>query len=259
MEKRYGMSAAALKYLAALFMLVDHADIIFHLMGQWVGPENLLYYLPRILGRLAFPIFAYLVAEGCRRTHYFPRYLLRLGIFAAVSQLPYLLALQTLGGSVILTFFLAAAAIYGFQRLSQREDASPALAVLPLLGACVLALLLRVDYGFPGVLLVFALYLCGEDRRRLLLYTAVGMALLYLVYQPLAGVLTLPVLLPELILDYLAQTMPFCLLCTAGAEASLLLLARYGGRLGVQNKWFFYWFYPLHLLALWGIKLLILH
>ncbi len=257
MERRFGMSAAALKYFAALFMLVDHADMVFHLMGGFVGPESLLYYLPRYIGRLSFPIFAYFVAEGCRRTHYFPKYLLRLGVFSAVAQLPFSLASGIRGGSVILTFFLAAAAVFCFERLSRRENASPALALLPLLGACALALLLNTDYGFPGVMLVFSLYLCGENRKRLLLCLGVGLALIYLVYQPLTGLLSMPVLQPELMGAYLRQTMPLSILYTLASGASVLLLAQYDGRLGVQSKWFFYWFYPLHLLALWGIKLLI--
>ena len=257
MEKRSGMSAAVLKYLAALFMLVDHWGMVFQPMEPFVGPESLLYYLPRYVGRLAFPIFAYFVAEGCRRTHYFPKYLIRLGIFAAVAEIPYLLTTGVAGGSVVLTFFLAAGAIYAFREISRRENASPALALIPLLAACVLALFLNTDYGLPGVLLVFALYLCGEDRKKLLLCMGVGLALIYLVYHPMLGVLSLPALTPGMIGAYLGQTIPLHLLYALCAEAALLLLSRYNGRLGVQSKWFFYWFYPLHLLVLWVIKLLI--
>lgn len=256
MEKRCGMSAAVLKYLAALFMLVDHWGMMFQPMEAFAEPGSLLCCLPRYAGRLAFPVFAYFVAEGCRRTHCFPKYLIRLGIFAVVAQVPYLLASGTMGGSVMLTFLLAASAVYAFQQIVRRENASPVMALFPLLAACVLATLLNTDYGFPGVLLVFTLYLCGEDRKRQLLCLGVGLALIYLVYHPLSGLLALPALTASLVGAYLRRAMPLHLLYALFAEAAVLLLSRYNGRLGVQSKWFFYWFYPLHLLVLWVIKLL---
>ena len=125
---------------------------------------------------------------------------------------------------MLLTFFLSAGAIYGYERLSKAEH-GPAVSAIPLFAACALALLLNVDYGFPAVLLIFALYLCGDNRRRKLLCLGAGLALLYLLYQPLIGLLSLP------------------------------LLAWYRGQLGVQSKWFFYVFYPAHLLGLWALGL----
>ena len=144
--------------------------------------------LPRLIGRLAFPIFAYFVAEGCRRTRFFHRYLIRLGACALLSQAPFTLATGVWGGSVLLTFFLSAGAIYGYERLSKAEH-GPAVSAIPLFAACALALLLNVDYGFPAVLLIFALYLCGDNRHRKLLCLGAGLALLYLLYQPLDGAL----------------------------------------------------------------------
>ena len=254
MEGRYGLSAAALKYLAALCMLVDHIGVVFPTMLADMGLPAWTDLLPRLIGRLAFPIFAYFVAEGCRRTRFFSRYLLRLGLFALVSQVPFTLATGTWGGNVILTFFLAAGAIRGFERASQ-DGYSPAVASLPLLVCCVLALALNCDYGFPAVLLIFALYLQGEDRKRLLAVLGVGLALIYLVYQPFVELLTLPWLSVSMITRSLASTLPFQALCWLCASASLLLLAGYRGQLGIQSKWFFYVFYPAHLLGLWALSL----
>ena len=254
MENRYSLSAAALKYLAALCMLLDHMGVVFPQLFSGLGLPAALDLLPRCAGRLAFPIFAYFVAEGCRRTRFFHRYLLRLGVFALVSQVPYTLATGIWVGNVILTFFLAAAAVYSFERLVKAEY-SLAVAALPLLGSCVLALLLNTDYGFPAVLLVFGLYLCGEDRRRLLLCLGAGLAVIYLVCGPLMGFLALPVLLPQLVGAYLAAAIPSALACCLCAELSLLPLACYRGQLGLQSKWFFYGFYPAHLLGLWALGL----
>ena len=129
------------------------------------------------------------------------------------------------------------------------------MASLPLLAACVLALVLNCDYGFPAVLLVFALYLCGEDRKRLLLCLGAGLALIYLVYHPLMGVLSLPWLSAPAGGGYLAPACPLQVLYCAVRRLSLLPLACYRGQLGIQNKWFFYVFYPAHLLGLWALGL----
>lgn len=252
METRYGLSAAALKFLAALFMLVDHIGMVFPTMLSDMGLPPWTDALPRLIGRLAFPIFAYFVAEGCRRTRFFSRYLFRLGLFALLSQIPFTLASGVWGGNVILTFFLAAGTIWIFERLNAKGQ-SPAAAWQPLLCGCVLALLLNCDYGFPAVLLIFALYLQGEDRKRLLICLGIGITFIYLIYQPFVGLLTLPWLSAPMILDYLSTALPFYALCWLFAMASLLLLKAYRGQLGIQSKWFFYVFYPAHLLGLWAL------
>ena len=253
METRYGLSAAALKYLAALCMLLDHMGVVFPQLFSGLGLPAALDLLPRCAGRLAFPIFAYFVAEGCRRTRFFHRYLIRLGVCALVSQAPYTLATGIRGGNVVLTLFLAAAAVWGYERLV-KSDYSVTMAALPLLGACVLALALNTDYGFPGVLLVFALYLCGEDRKRLLICLGAGLALIYLVYDPLTGVLSLPWLSGPLIGGYLAAALPLQGLYCLCALLSLVPLGFYRGQHGIQSKWFFYVFYPAHLLGLWALR-----
>ena len=130
----------------------------------------------------------------------------------------------------------------------------PAAASLPLLAACVLALAASCDYGFPGVLLVFALYLCGEGRKRLLVCLGAGLALLYLVYEPLTGVLSLPWLSGPLMSGYLAAALPLQGLYCLCALLSLVPLGFYRGQHGIQSKWFFYVFYPAHLLGLWALR-----
>ena len=253
METRYGLSAAALKYFAALCMLADHAGLVFPDLLSQLGLPAWADALPRLVGRLAFPIFAYFVAEGCRRTRFFSHYLLRLLLFALLSQVPFTLATGTLGGNVILTFFLAAGSVWGFERAVQAGH-GPAAASLPLLAACVLALAANCDYGFPGVLLVFALYLCGEGRKKLLACLGAGVALIYLVYDPLTGVLSLPWLSRSLVGGYLAAALPLQGLYCLCALLSLVPLGFYRGQHGIQSKWFFYVFYPAHLLGLWALR-----
>lgn len=250
MEKQTGLSASALKYFAAFFMLVDHVGVLLEGVLSTTSWGISVFYLLRSMGRIAFPIFLFFVAEGCHRTGNFSSYLLRLGIFAAISEVPFRLFTGNTGSSVILTFFLGALAIYGFERL--REQETPlALTALPLLGACIAALVLNSDYGLPAVLLLFSLHLCGADRRRQVLCLSAGLALFYLVYQPLTGLLsTLPVLWSPLILEYLAAMMPFSVLFFLCTMVAVVLLTRYSGARGGGSRWFFYVFYPAHMLVL---------
>lgn len=251
------MSATALKLLAVVCMLVDHAGVIFPLMEGVAGADSLWYYLPRYVGRLAFPIFVFFAAEGCRKTRSLPRYTLRLGIMAAVSQVPFSLAFHTLGGSMMLTLFLGVAAVLCTQRLQEKEF-GPGVCLAPVLGACAAALLTGSDYGAAGVLLLFALYLCGENRRRQLRCLLMGLALIYLVYFPLISLLSQPILTSARLEALLQFTLPQHVIYFLCAAASVLLLSAYSGARGRGFKWFFYWFYPLHLLALWGLSVLIL-
>ena len=252
------MSATALKLLAVVCMLVDHAGVVFPLMGGVTGPESLWYYLPRYVGRLAFPIFVFFAAEGCRKTRSLPRYALRLGVMAAVSQIPFSLASKTLGGQHDAHPLSGGWRRCGSPGGSRSGGYGPGVCLVPLLCACAAALLTGSDYGAAGVLLLFALYLCGEDRRRQLRCLLAGLALIYLIYYPLIALLSQPILTSARLEVLLGFTLPQHVIFFLCAAASALLLQAYNGERGRGFKWFFYWFYPLHLLALWGLSLLIL-
>lgn len=258
-----GLSAAWLKYFAAFFMLVDHTEAIFGLMGFVTGPDTTLFYLLRFLGRMAFPNFVFFVAEGCRKTHNFPGYLKRLFVFALIAQLPFSLAFGHLGGSVILTFFLGALGVWCYEQI-RATKLFAVLRWLPVLAFAALAEWLQTDYSWFGVLLICVLYLCGAHRRRQLICLAVGLIFFYLLYDPgrmisswiPAGLSPLDAL-PQMLPYYAAQWLPYHLLNTLFACMPLALLAFYRGARGRGNKWFFYWFYPGHLLLLFFLRILL--
>lgn len=263
-----GLTATQLKYFAAVFMVIDHIGMLFAPMAPFFPADSLWFYAFRYLGRLAFPIFAYFAAQGCRKTSNYPRYLLRLGLFGAVTHAVAYIATGGTGGSVIATFFLAAAAIGACRALKNKGYGWLGLPVT--IALLVLAQLLRVDYGWVGVLTVLAVYAAGSDRRRQLLALAGCLLLYYLAggvwtyFGPAAlallksgnwtGMLAqLTAYLPSFRRFYL----PYSLLMTGFACLALLPLSRYNGQRGNGSRWFFYWFYPGHLVVLYALSMLI--
>ena len=244
---RYGLSAAALKYLAALFMLVDHIGMVFPttptelglptwaagIDGFWPFPFSPTSW-PRAA---AAPASSTAISSGWERVPFSPR---------RPSPWP-----PASGAEVCSSPSSSAPEPSTAMSVCPKQSTAQPCRPFPCLRPGALALLLNVDYGFPAVLLIVALYLCGDNRRRKLLCLG-----------------TRPRSHPALPAPDRARpfshcsgrtgwraicSMPsLCLLSTHCApKASLLLLAWYRGQLGVQSKWFFYVFYPAHLLGLW--------
>ena len=83
------MSAFVLKLIAVVSMLIDHAAYSLFLAGVFTGKG---YVYMRAVGRIAFPIFAYMIVNGFEKTHDVRRYFSRLALFAVISQPVYRLA-----------------------------------------------------------------------------------------------------------------------------------------------------------------------
>lgn len=202
-----------LKCIAIVSMALDHTGAVLYPSQIWL----------RCLGRIAFPIFCFLIVEGFFHTHDVRRYMGRLGVFALISEIPYDLAfrgvpLEYAHQNVFFTLLIG----IGMMVLLERNREWPVKAVILLL-AMWLAVLIRSDYNFRGVLLIFVFYIFHESRW--LAVTAGG--LWNFLYQGVIqkyGVL------------------------------SVLPLALYNGERGRKMKYFFYTFYPAHLLLLYGIS-----
>lgn len=89
------LTAFHLKVIALLTMIVDHTA------ATLVSVRLPVYPLLRGIGRIAFPIYAFLIAEGCRHTRSREKYLLRLGVFALISQVPFVMAFSRFGGRTL--------------------------------------------------------------------------------------------------------------------------------------------------------------
>lgn len=222
---RRGLSAAALKWIALASMTVDHfaASGLYYLLAARFGFGSGEWYLPlRLIGRLAFPIYAFLLTEGFRCTRSRKRYALRLALFAALSEVPFDLmssgsAYNTVQQNVFFTLLLGLAALMAAEPLAEKGKRWQALAVV--LAFAGLAQLLRTDYGFFGVALIAVLHFLRERETEK--YLAGGALLLGLGAMEMA------------------------------AWPSFILLHFYDGRRGRGGavlKWAFYAYYPAHLL-----------
>lgn len=205
-----------LKMIAIAAMAIDHIGAI--LFPQYLGL--------RIIGRIAFPIFAFTLVEGFLHTKDVKKYMMRLGILALISEVPFDLAfygapLEFSHQNVFFTMFLGIAMLYLYLKNISRWKQ-----FIVVLGMLLLADFLCTDYSSAGLLMIFWYYQFRGKR----IWQLIGMALINIFYM-----------------GYLQVYACF----------SALPIAMYNGERGPKCKWFFYWFYPVHLLILYLINLVI--
>ena len=225
------MPGSVIKIIAALTMLIDHAGLILFPGQYWM----------RIVGRIAFPLFAYCITEGYRYTRHRLRYFLQIFLLGVGCQIVYYIAERDWYLGILLTFSLSIVLMELARRCKaafQSEDKKAAWLWGVAFFAAVLAVwgfttVVTVDYGFVGVLLPVLAYLPEEVGLRKGLFIAGTLALAVDQYLP-AG--------------YVGQF--FGLLAVP-------FLCAYNGKPGKHRmKWFFYIFYPAHLALLYGIAAL---
>lgn len=137
-----------MQLLSMLTMLIDHIGLIFF-------PDESIW---RIIGRIAFPLYAYGIVEGYRHTSNLSKYLLRLFILMIISQVPYMLAIQTVRINVICTLLLSVLALIALDRLKKNS-----IKILVIL-LCVVAMeFIPMDYGSYGLLLVLIYRFARSD------------------------------------------------------------------------------------------------
>ncbi len=243
--KRFAvLNRNAIKMIAALAMLLDHVGLVF-----FFGTP--LYMPLRALGRIAFPLFAYLFAEGCiftrsRTRHFFTVFLLGAlcqGVFFLFTQQLYPLnILLTLSLAMLLVFAAEDAKAALFSEGTQRKRLLPlTVFALTLLLAFVLNLFFVFDYGFLGTVIPMIVALFDLRGRKLPPAIRERDAILprILVCGGLSALLSL--------FSPFGYIQLFCL-----SAVPILLL--YNGKEGKRKmKYFFYLFYPLHLALIQGL------
>lgn len=208
---RFEFNSFVLKWIAIVTMLIDHVGAVFF--------DDIVAL--RCVGRLAFPIFCFLLVEGFYHTRDVKKYAVRLFVFALLSEVPYDLCfhfeLFYVSGQNI--FFTLLTGLL-MMALLEREHA-PWKRICILLIASAAAQLLCFDYGCMGIAMIFCFY----ELRGSFSMKAAFVAVLNILSGPVQ----------------------------AFGALALIPIWFYNGERGPSMKYFFYFFYPLHLLLLFGI------
>lgn len=249
------INAQQLKLLAMIFMLIDHIGVTLNTIYRYevAGIEMVnfmsdAYESFRILGRLAFPIFAFLIAEGCAYTRDLKAYRNRLFFFGLLSQLPYQAVTNLTvghfnlwhysGGNVLLTFTLGVIAVECYQKLLKNPH-QRLLWSLAILGTFVIVIFFQTEYDIVGIGLILGIYLLRPKKDTDLDATIMGSKFLQVI---VCGLMTA---------GYYQLFYPFFSWYTMVATLAVIPLGLYNGKPGNRRgKLSFYLFYPLHLTVL---------
>lgn len=239
------ISSFTLKVAAIVGMTLCHVGVIFQAaLPFWA------YCACEAFGGLTFPIMAFLVSEGYRHTHDLRRYMGRLLAFAIVSQVPYGLAFAPMmlevgtaavqlpfTGNVLFTLLLGLAMLAAYDRIRNRV-LFWLLFVVTTLASSLL------DWGVIGPVMILMAHVLPDPRRRTLpaLVAVLALGLPALSSVAAGDASALPELLYELV----------------GGSGAVALLALYDGRRGRSLKWFFYIYYPAHILVLGALAATVL-
>ncbi|MBR3598184.1 MAG: hypothetical protein IKL47_14555 [Clostridia bacterium] len=229
MKLKEGLNNNQLKLIAMFTMLLDHA-------GRQLFPEADILMT---IGRIAFPVFSYMIAEGCKYTKNKKKYLLIMAGMALVCQCVYFFTSGSLYMNVLMTFVLSILCIYAGDNFRKKKNFTSALLMALQFSAVIFLCVIlprlvpetdfTIDYGIFGVLLPVGVYFAPKKSHKLIV-TSVFLILLALSMNPRQwfGFLSLP------------------------------LLILYNGKRGKKNlKLLFYIFYPTHLAVIYLIDMLI--
>lgn len=154
-EKRtFGVSGFTLKLIAVITMIIDH-------IGYVLFPGEIAF---RVVGRMAFPIYCFLIVEGFFHTSNLKKYIIRLGLFAVISEIPFNMMISGKGvdllhQNVFFTLLIGLVTIYCIQMTLNQVLKSVALAM-----GMFVALVLKTDYSLYGVLIIYIFYEMREKR-----------------------------------------------------------------------------------------------
>lgn len=222
-------SSFALKIIAVICMLCDHfGDAI-------IKPFSFF----NVVGRIAFPIFAFQITEGYIHTKDLKKYFKRLIIFAILSQIPFMLFLSTFTSpftlNIFFTLLLGLLSIYIYNKISNKF-----LAIVIGIIISILAEIINVDYGAWGIIIIMIFYIFKDKK--------IIMSLLYIL---------------SCFIKYLPYLLKYnfhyiYLLLLLGTAFSIFFIIAYNGKQGKKIKYFLYIFYPLHMLILYFINVALL-
>jgi hypothetical protein len=239
----YGLSSSTLHIIAMISMLIDHTLKTLIESDSWVIA----------LGRLAFPIFAFMAAEGYFHTRNYGKYILRMFLFAVISEVPYDLMKSSklydwADQNVLWTFLLALLCIRAIDCVKSKAKkwVYVLVSIVVSFVGMMLGMVFNVDYNGMGVLMVLIFYLFHERKW--------WCKLLQFVLLLFINVLILGAFGPGLMVSVFGQNLEIPL--QGFAILSLIPIWLYHGRQGYHSKPFqyvCYAFYPVHMLILYAV------
>lgn len=227
------MTAFTLKIIAMISMVLDHV--------KYAIPST-KNFATIYLGRIAFPIFAFLIAEGFIHTHSRPKYMLKMLAFAIISQIPFHafadeIAHATTNLNVLFTFEIALLGLCTIEFFNNTQS-NGILKILNYLSVSIILTVILIityfihpDYTWFGVSVVWVFYLFRNSK----ILTSLSYTILLLLYYYSAG-------------EIHNYKMIICSLI------SLIFICLYNGEQGKKLKYFFYFFYPVHLVILYVLS-----
>jgi len=225
-----GINSFQLKVIACLAMVADHVGYLFY-------PDVTIL---RMAGRLAFPIFAFLIAEGYSRTKNIKKYLFRLFIFFVVSQPIYGYIFNRNGGSVLNIFaslFLGLTAIYFYDKNRNKYHGLIIVCLISILASAI-----NAAYGFLGVLMIFSFYFYDVKESFDKLFLTQLMLIIIFMASSLSYQYSIVHIVTFADVGWMLAQLWFL--------SALYIIKMYNGQRGRYSKYFFYAFYPVHLLIL---------
>ena len=220
MSKYSFLNGSVLKWIAVITMIIDHA-------GEVLFPE---YEILRLIGRISFPIFAFLLAEGYKHTSSVKKYLLRLFIMALVSEVPFDYCLHgtyffTTHQNIFFELSLGLVTIYLLDReyVIRKHDITIISRILIVIASALAAYFLSFDFRYAGILIIVAMYYIRDYYR---------------------------LFAPAIFVIYLCV---YGLFNALFAIIPLLMIYFYNGKRGRSAdvlRWAFYIIYPLHLIII---------
>ena len=222
-QKKFQINGAVLKYIAFISMFIDHFNkAIITPKLNYQEPLVTISTTPDIIGRIAFPIFAFMIVEGFYKTKSRGKYLRNLLIFAIISEIPYdmfqsKVSVNNRSQNIMWALALGLLTLIIVDKLKEKINNKYTWLILSILIVgvnAIIATLLSFDYDYYSIIIIFILYLFYDKRL-------VGSLVSYLV-----------------------------IIKEVYAILGFAVINFYNGEKGRQNGLFNYLFYPIHLLIL---------
>ena len=221
------MNSFVLKIIACVCMFCDHfSNAVF-------GNVTFLNFI----GRIAFPIFCFQIVQGYIHTHDIKKYILRLSLFALISQVPFMFFYHVVFDSFAINVIFTL--LFGLLAILIYDKYNKFVGICSFLTLGTIAQICHFDYGFFGVFIIFMFYLLRNKKTAMSIFFILAVIVKYLI----------PVVQNGIPISYLFFGNKYSLLmyCTC---LSLIPILFYNGKKGKDAKYLFYIFYPVHLLIL---------